>query len=290
MAKNSREAFIAQARDCLKNGQFFEAASFAEQAVEMAPNEFDAHLILGAAWSNMDRPDEAADAFLAAVRLNPNSAKCHYNLAVHFYRYGWKEEALAAAKKALGLEESYRPARQLILQIEKERRTPEIRTFAPGSQSVAPPIMAGSVGRVAPAWVRQDYYSPSQAAPRSRIPFIGRHRLLWVAALLSLAGGLVVVNVLRIESWAGLLLGLVFAVSMFLEVWERRPPGGGLALAILAVVFLLPQRSSPLASIVWVYTGLPTHVAFSVVGGLALLAYILTSARKTALHEPRSGV
>jgi tetratricopeptide (TPR) repeat protein len=76
-----RDQFIKQARECLKNGQYFEASEFAQQAVETDPNSGDAYMLLGAALSNSDVPDEAADALTAAIRINPASAKARYNLA-----------------------------------------------------------------------------------------------------------------------------------------------------------------------------------------------------------------
>ena len=53
-----------------------------------------------------------------AVTLDPKFKEAHYNLALAYLRWGYRQEAKKAAQKALNIDKNYRPARQLLEAIE----------------------------------------------------------------------------------------------------------------------------------------------------------------------------
>lgn len=77
------------------------ALDLAEQALLLSPGMGDAENLRGVALSLIGQPRAAEEAFSKAARAMPGLAKPLYNLAVHFYGLGRKQEALAWAEKAL---------------------------------------------------------------------------------------------------------------------------------------------------------------------------------------------
>ncbi len=222
-----RDQFIKQARECLKNRQYVEASEFAQQAVEIDPNSGDAYMLLGASLSNADVPDEAADALMAAIRINPTSAKARYNLAVHFYRNGWKNEAYETAKLALSLDDRHAPSRELLRQIEAERSSPEPQMFRPGAPLVPPSAVAATDPRIVPAWVSSDYYLPVSGSGEHRVALIHKAPIVWAIWVFALLAACVVFAFRRgHESWAPTAYALTYLFwlgSAIIEFLDQRP-------------------------------------------------------------------
>lgn len=66
-----------------------------KKAVELDPNDADAHLQLGMIYDEQKLPDRAANEYRTALHVNPNLATAHYRLAQDYERLGEKGKAEA---------------------------------------------------------------------------------------------------------------------------------------------------------------------------------------------------
>jgi Tfp pilus assembly protein PilF len=71
----------------------------------------------GLTLMDLNRPHQAADAFLAASRREPANAQVFYYLAQAHSAAGHYAEASAAANQALAIDTSHQPSRQLLAQL-----------------------------------------------------------------------------------------------------------------------------------------------------------------------------
>ncbi|HZT41116.1 MAG TPA: tetratricopeptide repeat protein [Chthonomonadaceae bacterium] len=88
-----------------------------EQAVQQAPEDYLAHLYLGAAYGQAGRHGEAVQALTRAVQLEPANAQARYNLGIALERAGWREQAITALQQALQLQPDYARAREAMQRI-----------------------------------------------------------------------------------------------------------------------------------------------------------------------------
>ena len=63
------------------------------EAVKLNPQDTKAHYGLGYIFDEKGMLDEAIAEFKRAIELNPNEARAHYNLGVIYEKKGMKEEA-----------------------------------------------------------------------------------------------------------------------------------------------------------------------------------------------------
>lgn len=110
MSLDQARQFSDQAAQCLQGGQPGLALDLAEQALMLQPTLGDAENLKGVALSQTGQPRAAEEAFARAARLMPRSAKPLYNLAVHFYGLGRKQDALDLAAQALDREPGHAQA------------------------------------------------------------------------------------------------------------------------------------------------------------------------------------
>jgi len=101
--KRSIPDALQRARTHLDAGQWAEAEAICQAVLQTAPDEFEAHFIVGAACQLSGRPAEAERAWRRAVALNPRSAAAWINLAV----------ALAAQERIVEAEAAYRQALEI---------------------------------------------------------------------------------------------------------------------------------------------------------------------------------
>ena len=94
MSLDQARQFADQAAHCLQGGQPGLALDLADQALMLSPGMGDAENLRGVALSQSGQPRAAEEAFLRAAKSMPTSAKPLYNLGVHFYGLGRKQEAL----------------------------------------------------------------------------------------------------------------------------------------------------------------------------------------------------
>lgn len=65
------------------------------KAVELDPNDADAHLQLGVVYDEQKEPDRAIREYLTAIQMNPKLVAAHYRLAQDYKRLGEKGKAEA---------------------------------------------------------------------------------------------------------------------------------------------------------------------------------------------------
>lgn len=243
-------AFVKQARACIAGGHFDDAVQFARQAVELAPHDPDALTALGAALSKAEMPQEATEALTEAVRLDPNSAKRRYNLATHYYRFGWKDEAKAELARALKLDPNYGKAKELLRRIELDRWRPPTkwyRTPDPSALQNRPPPHTSADG-----------FQVWGQIPRKRhsFDFIERLGVFWDVILVSVFTAYTALMVVMIaemisrsldaayQALSGThaygIVWLLFAVTWVMDLLDRRPSAQYVSLAVLGIVLTVP--------------------------------------------------
>lgn len=119
MADDQVKQFLEQATQSLQSGQFQQALDLADQAVALQESD-EAQLLRGVALSQLNQPDSATEAFRRAISLNAHNPKAYYNLAVHYYALGQKNEALEMAREAVRIDSKHAGARDLVTRIEAE--------------------------------------------------------------------------------------------------------------------------------------------------------------------------
>lgn len=141
MAQEQIKQFIDQATQSIQSGQFEGGLQLLDQALALAPDDADAHLLRGICLSQTGQPVAATEAFNRAISLDPKSAKARYNLSVHQYALGQKVDALKSAREALDLDPAHAGARQLIGNLETELSGPSPQsTPNPNDPLAVPPV------------------------------------------------------------------------------------------------------------------------------------------------------
>ncbi len=102
----------------LQRGDFANAIPALESAILSDPNDFDAHLYLGAAYSQTERHTEGVETLTKAVYLQPMNAQVRYNLAVAFERAGWNEQAIEVLQQVLQIQPDYAQAQQALTRLQ----------------------------------------------------------------------------------------------------------------------------------------------------------------------------
>lgn len=141
MAQEQIRQFIDQATQSIQSGQFEGGLQLLDQALALAPDDADAHLLRGICLSQTGQPVAATEAFNRAISLDPNSAKARYNLSVHQYALGQKLDALKSAREAIDLDPAHAGARQLIGNLETELSGPSPQSAPNHNDPLAvPPV------------------------------------------------------------------------------------------------------------------------------------------------------
>ncbi|HLV79489.1 MAG TPA: tetratricopeptide repeat protein [Chthonomonadaceae bacterium] len=143
----------------LQRGDLPTALTSLEAATQQDPEDYQAHLYLGAAYVQAGRAAEAVQTLTRAVHIQPASAQARYNLGVALERGGWPEQALTAYQQAVQLQPVYPQAQ------EAARRLQAPPPPSPGLPAAAYP--APAYGGPAPG---QPLYSPTASAPVGLAP------------------------------------------------------------------------------------------------------------------------
>jgi len=122
---------------CVRDGEWDDAVSEFEAALELDPTLARARLELGRVYARQERWDDAIDQFRAVVEGNPDDVRAHFYLALAYAERGSFDEAIAEAEWALRL--GHEPARSLL---ERLRRLPGLETG--GWAQVTRPVDAAS--------------------------------------------------------------------------------------------------------------------------------------------------
>jgi tetratricopeptide (TPR) repeat protein len=102
--------FADQAALSIQAGQADLGLQLAEQALQLDPHLGDAANLRGVALSLSGQPRLAEEAWMVAAEMMPGSGKPFYNMAVHFYALGRKQESLDWTARALTREPNHAPA------------------------------------------------------------------------------------------------------------------------------------------------------------------------------------
>ena len=89
----------------VKQGKNEEAIKAYQQALSLRPDAEDILNKLGDAYYYASKTSEAIEAYKEAIRLYPSGAEAYYNLALIYFEMGNKKEALAEAKILRQLDE-----------------------------------------------------------------------------------------------------------------------------------------------------------------------------------------
>tara|TARA_Y100001934_G_scaffold118726_1_gene145293 strand:- start:66 stop:980 length:915 start_codon:yes stop_codon:yes gene_type:complete len=86
-----------------QTGRLSEALVASQKAVELAPQDTEAHNNLGVTYIELGRLDEAESSLRHAIALKPDSADAHNNLVILLKTFGKLEEAEACYSQAIEL-------------------------------------------------------------------------------------------------------------------------------------------------------------------------------------------
>jgi len=98
------EELVNSGRASLEAGNYDEAVSTLEEAVEQAPNNRDAHFLLGQAYNQNGELSKAVDAYRKVLEIEPESAAAHHNLGVTYYQLQDLRAAMDQFEKALEID------------------------------------------------------------------------------------------------------------------------------------------------------------------------------------------
>jgi hypothetical protein len=125
------------ARAALQQGDTAQAIALLEQGLSHTPDDYDTSALLGAAYSQASRHDDALRTLTQAVTLQPANPQARFNLGIAYERAGWKDHALAAMQQATTLKPDYTQAHQEAARLQQEIGPPE--PFTPAPFQSAPP-------------------------------------------------------------------------------------------------------------------------------------------------------
>lgn len=100
----SVEEMVTSGRAYLEAGDYEQAISTLESVVEQAPENRDAHFLLGQAYNQTGQLSDAADAFRKVLEIEPQSAAAHHNLGVTYYQLRDFRAAIEQFEKALEID------------------------------------------------------------------------------------------------------------------------------------------------------------------------------------------
>jgi Flp pilus assembly protein TadD len=109
----SSQSMLSVAKAEIKGGLARQAVADLRQYLARAPDDPEAHELLGIALEKCHLLSEALDELHKATTLAPNRASAHFNLALLLLKMGELDEAVAEQQTALYLEPGYQAAQRL---------------------------------------------------------------------------------------------------------------------------------------------------------------------------------
>jgi tetratricopeptide (TPR) repeat protein len=97
----SAQRDIARGTQLLERGAVQEAVSLSRELVRRAPDNTDAHLLLGRALALVPEPANALAALRRAIELQPDRGDAHYTLATVLARFGDLDAARVSFERAI---------------------------------------------------------------------------------------------------------------------------------------------------------------------------------------------
>jgi Flp pilus assembly protein TadD len=120
MADSPAKSLVEQAVANFETGDLDQAIDLARQAIDADHRYADGYSILGVSLAQAGREDEALTALQKAVQSSPYNPSHYYNLALHHYFKGNKNDAIAMAQEAIRTDGKHRRANALLKTLEKE--------------------------------------------------------------------------------------------------------------------------------------------------------------------------
>jgi tetratricopeptide (TPR) repeat protein len=104
----------------LQRGDIAAAVEQLEIACQQTPDDYYAHMYLGAAYGQAEQHSNAVTVLTRAVELEPANAQARYNLGIALERAGWPQEALTAFQQALTLQPDYPKAQEAVGRLQSD--------------------------------------------------------------------------------------------------------------------------------------------------------------------------
>ena len=120
MSSDAAKQLVTDAADYVRSQQFDKGVDAARQALELDHRSSEAYTVLGVALSRLGRIEEATDAFRRAIQTNSYSARNYFNLAMHYYGMGQKNDAISMCQEAIRCDGKHKNAHDLLKKLESE--------------------------------------------------------------------------------------------------------------------------------------------------------------------------
>ena len=112
-----------------QNGNFAQAITELELAIENEPGWVMPFFTLGVVYGNQGELDRAIQAWERATQLDVNFAKAHYNLAVAYSHKEEKARSIASLREAIRLDKEALASAKVDPALEGIRNTPEFQAL-----------------------------------------------------------------------------------------------------------------------------------------------------------------
>ncbi|MCW5946686.1 MAG: tetratricopeptide repeat protein [Fimbriimonadales bacterium] len=120
MSDTSAKELVTQAVDRFESGDLDGAIDLARQAIDSDSRNADGFSVLGIALAQAGREEEATEALQRAIQTSPYTASHYYNLALHHYHAGHKNDAMSMAQEAIRTDGKHRRAIALLKMLEEQ--------------------------------------------------------------------------------------------------------------------------------------------------------------------------
>jgi len=117
LSSHNRENYTLLGLGYLYGGKVFDERNFRyavtslEKAAELGPNNYTTRDLLGMAYLEAGRMEEAKHNLLMALRINPNDPQTHYHMGRYYEKAGHKEDALCEYIAAVMIDKNYKDAK-----------------------------------------------------------------------------------------------------------------------------------------------------------------------------------
>ncbi len=118
----------------LQSGDVNAAIQLLETVCASDRGDYQAHIFLGAAYSQVNRTLDAINVLTRAVELQPSNAQARYNLGIAMERGGYPDQAVTAFEQAISLQPDYPKAREGIQRVRGSAISPP-PTQSPAQQA-----------------------------------------------------------------------------------------------------------------------------------------------------------
>ena len=122
---------------CFRLGKIENALDTAKKAIDLAPDDAEAHNNIGVIFRDCARYAEARDAFSKAITLEPSSARYHYNIAILYQSMGEIGYAEKSYNRTIELDPQCSEAFNNlgILQMEQDKSDDALKSFRRATES-----------------------------------------------------------------------------------------------------------------------------------------------------------